>query len=478
MRPFYFCAMGGGITALIRYLWIVRFVGFVWIDPIPRDRSTVAAFLTTTANPSIALAPHFTSRSHVRTNAGRTTLPTTIRNGWCAHNAGRINNDYYDYLYNCRRFPEPPRPENRKSFGVVEGCCGCGLNRLSLLGCYSILRRAQSRKWHRTTAIQLLSSSSSHDSPSSMSNTSFDFSSTVEWERFYQKELLQQQQQQQQKHQPGKNEEADEGKYTEMIGVPLEWHSSIPTSTLLDLIPSRTNISLSSSSTSTSESGEDNCINGTRSNRSVLVMIGCGTSDLPYHVLQRYRHTWRVVLLDSSPTCIEILQRRYRSTTSRNDGNNADNDEMGYICGDVANLNALLQKQFGQTRWNHSSPPPDQIAAAPTASAAGAMVDCVYDKGLLDALLCGEGWNGPVTTLLEQVAAVLREGGSYIVISYRLPSSTQDFLIEMGNPYGLVKWDFSPYHDNEDGHNSSTQCNPTVASPRVQVSRATKKTLH
>lgn len=83
-------------------------------------------------------------------------------------------------------------------------------------------------------------------------------------------------------------------------------------------------------------------------------------------------------------------------------------------------------------------------------------IDCIFDKGLLDALLCSEGWNGLVERLFGEVSALLATGGSYILVSYQLPSSTKEFLSKLG-----MRWEFGLFA-NKYG--------------RVELSRAIQKT--
>lgn len=131
-------------------------------------------------------------------------------------------------------------------------------------------------------------------------------------------------------------------------------------------------------------------------------MVGCGSSELPSVVQQCHPSCEQLTLLDSSETCLQTLKNRY-------------GDSMSYACGDATQLSQVL-----------SSLP----------------VDVIYDKGLMDALFCDEGWNGPIADLLEEAGKVLNDqGGVYILISYRLPSSTQEFLAQVGKANQL-EWQF------------------------------------
>jgi hypothetical protein len=108
---------------------------------------------------------------------------------------------------------------------------------------------------------------------------------------------------------------------------------------------------------------------------------------------------------------------------------------MTYICGDAVQLSKTL-------RQDENFP---------------SQYDVIMDKGLTDAILCGEGWDGPLKQLLTEASTVLNSGGKYALICYRLSDPTREFLQEVGDEVGL-SWSF-----NVDGTND-----------RVSVSTATK----
>ncbi|KAL7562513.1 hypothetical protein ACA910_008221 [Epithemia clementina (nom. ined.)] len=321
--------------------------------------------------------------------------------------------------------------------------------------------------------------------------TSFDLSSTVEWERFYQHSSS--------SPYDKKSHEDDNNQDQSLAPLlsDMEWHSSIPMSRLLDLVPSLT--------TTTATTGDVAAIDIVERRRRKMVMIGCGTSNLPHHILNRFNNkkknnsntpaadddidaSWQIILLDSSPTCIQMLQERYRLQYQRS--------EISYICGDVLDMSKLLlamqQEQHSEDEQQQHEILVQEEINRPSSSSSSSfllssLVDCVYDKGLLDALLCGEGWNGPVASLLEQVGTVLQPGGSYILVSYPLPSSTKQFLMEQGAQWGLGQWNFGYYCDNDcnsdpqqqdsnsgtDENNNSIKNGMTFAPlRRVQIARA------
>lgn len=199
---------------------------------------------------------------------------------------------------------------------------------------------------------------------SARSAASFDFSAPSEWEYFYQ--------------------ESSEV---------LEWHSSIPLERIASYVP-------------TLENAE-------------ILMVGCGNSRLPATILSSCNaKNPKIVLLDTSQTCLDQLEQEYGSSVE-------------YVCGNAVALDRLFpNRQF----------------------------DMVLDKGLSDALFCSEGWNGPIQKLFESTAKILRSDGQYLLVSYKLPQSTKDFLEEIGDTVGL-DWQFDLKEDSNE---------------RVGVSLATK----
>lgn len=180
---------------------------------------------------------------------------------------------------------------------------------------------------------------------------SFDFSAPSEWDAFY-------------KERP----------------EILEWHASVPLDRIASYVPERD---------------------------AHVLLVGCGNSQLPGTILAS-RQNARLVLLDTSQTCLDQLKETYGSSVE-------------YVCGNAAELERLFpNRQF----------------------------DMVLDKGLSDALFCSEGWNGPIEQLYRGATKILRPGiGRYLLISYKLPSSTQDFLREVGNQVGM-DWDFDLKQDS------------------------------
>lgn len=178
----------------------------------------------------------------------------------------------------------------------------------------------------------------------------------------------------------------------------IEWHSSIPLEKIASFVPEG----------------------------SKCLVPGCGNSKLPQVILSQVPDV-SITLLDSSQTCINQLKEEYGSSIA------------DYHCGDATKLSDLFP--------------------FPTAQNNQDKFDIIIDKGLSDAILCGEGWNGPLERLCKEASAILKdETGQYLLISYRLPKSTQAFLQEVGQEVGL-EWQFELPDSNN----------------RVSVSRARKQ---
>jgi hypothetical protein len=199
-------------------------------------------------------------------------------------------------------------------------------------------------------------------------NSFVDFSAPGEWETFYQ--------------------ESSQGV--------LEWHSSVPLDRIASYVPR--------------QPPQDDAD---------ILIIGCGNSQLPRTIRSNFPKA-KIVLLDSSPTCLDQLMQLYGS-------------DMEYVCANAVQLERLFpHRKF----------------------------DIIIDKGLSDAIFCSEGWNGPLEELYSGAASILRPGiGRYLLVSYRLPTATKEFLDDVGQKGGLT-WEFDIEKDSND---------------RVGVSLATKR---
>jgi hypothetical protein len=85
--------------------------------------------------------------------------------------------------------------------------------------------------------------------------------------------------------------------------------------------------------------------------------------------------------------------------------------------------------------------------------------DVIVDKGLLDALMCGEGFDSDLEKLMDGIEAVLtrREWGISILICFQLSTSSKQSLVELAssgkdNASTALFWDFDcPVEGSENG---------------------------
>jgi hypothetical protein len=147
---------------------------------------------------------------------------------------------------------------------------------------------------------------------------------------------------------------------------------------------------------------------------SSCLIVGCGVSRLPRviydaHNVKCIDNPTKIVCFDSSKECLEQLKTQFPSPLP---------ESIDLVCGDVLNLTNSLDG----------------------ANSSNTLFDIIIDKGLLDALLCGEGWNGPVESFMRESIAVMKPGSQYLLISYPLPKSTQTFLQDVTK--SKLQWQF------------------------------------
>eukprot|EP00563_Minutocellus_polymorphus_P019334 CAMPEP_0197715666 /NCGR_PEP_ID=MMETSP1434-20131217/784_1 /TAXON_ID=265543 /ORGANISM="Minutocellus polymorphus, Strain CCMP3303" /LENGTH=268 /DNA_ID=CAMNT_0043299855 /DNA_START=87 /DNA_END=893 /DNA_ORIENTATION=+ len=182
----------------------------------------------------------------------------------------------------------------------------------------------------------------------------------------------------------------------QLVFEPYEWHSSLDHDVVFQLV----------------ERGGS------------ILFVGCGSSAMPLELHDRHQGETHITCLDYSPSCIEQLAQSWGSTRSN----------MSFVCGDATRLETVPAIANGDER-----------------------TDAIIDKGLIDALMCGEGWNGDVERLLTSAAKQLKTNGLYILASYKLSSATKDFLLDVGKEVGL-EWTF----DLEDEDNTRVSLSKAV----------------
>ena len=129
------------------------------------------------------------------------------------------------------------------------------------------------------------------------------------------------------------------------------------------------------------------------------LFIGCGNSHLPRKFYDACHGKARITCLDYSQPCLDILKSLHSK----------DCPNMMFV-----NANVLeLSKVFCESSQKF---------------------DIIVDKGLLDALMCTENWSSTVKQLIKEIISVIEvNGGTYILISYKLASSTKEFLMDVSS---------------------------------------------
>uniref|UniRef100_A0A7S2LUZ0 Methyltransferase type 11 domain-containing protein n=1 Tax=Leptocylindrus danicus TaxID=163516 RepID=A0A7S2LUZ0_9STRA len=177
----------------------------------------------------------------------------------------------------------------------------------------------------------------------------------------------------------------------------FEWHSEVSNDDILDelLLHCGNNADEDSSSQS-------------------HLLVGTGNSLLPRDLYDKLDGGATVTCLDYSLTCIKNLEMVH--------GDSCPN--MKFIHGDATMLTDIFSHDI----------------ETPTGGSNNVLFNSVIDKGLIDALMCSEGWNGPVVNVLQGVTSVLKTNGIFMLISYKLPNPTKAFMEEISAE--KLVWEF------------------------------------
>mmetsp|Transcript_19425 Transcript_19425/g.28712 ORF Transcript_19425/g.28712 Transcript_19425/m.28712 type:complete len:290 (+) Transcript_19425:146-1015(+) len=172
----------------------------------------------------------------------------------------------------------------------------------------------------------------------------------------------------------------------------FEWHSSIPHSFIIEELQPRQNI----------------------------LIVGNGNSRLPFDIYTHFDSDVNITVVDYSQPCIDFLRNAHQASCP----------SIQFVCGDATNLEQIIH-----TQCTHGE---------------SVQYDIVIDKGLMDAMMCTDGWDGEgnVKKYFHEVGKVLNfrkdfvqtGGGKIVLVAYRLSSSTRDFLEELGRDIG-VEWE-------------------------------------
>ena len=198
-----------------------------------------------------------------------------------------------------------------------------------------------------------------------------------------------------------------------------EWHSHIPHSIIVDAI----------APTIVAASKYYMQINANE--LPSILLVGTGNSALPRILHDAFDIPVRVTCLDYSPVCVEMIRSMYSDLCPN----------MDFVLGDATRLQETVDNE---------------------------QYDVIVDKGLLDALMCGEGFDSDLKKLMGGIDAVLtrREWGIYVLVCFQLSKSNREFFTELTdrgeshNPN--LFWDFDiPVEGSENGRatfNLATRC--------------------
>ena len=231
----------------------------------------------------------------------------------------------------------------------------------------------------------------------------------------------------------------------------FDWHASIPHETILSEIKP-----LASSSVPCK-----------------VLFVGTGNSILPRRLYDEYRYSrdddddgdggggggsdndqMSITCMDYSQPSIDILRSLHQM----------DCPGMNFVCGDVNTLVRDLEQggvECVRIRDCDDSDSGDGRGKGELQRECG-IFDYVVDKGLMDALMCGEGWDSDIDSAtytgtdtdtgsasggggrgvlqyFKEAKRVLKPGGTLILVSYKLSQATKEYLQRVGAHVG-IQW--------------------------------------
>ena len=199
----------------------------------------------------------------------------------------------------------------------------------------------------RRIALQLLEHRWNH--------TPFDFSSKSGWDNFYITGR--------QTSEIGHDDSVDDVVDT-IESLEYEWHPHIPHSAIVEYIKPTISKAYQYYSCQSTTTSQDHKVRRMPS----ILLIGCGNSALPRLLHDAFDNIdVEVTCLDYSPVCIEMIKSMYKDSCPH----------MKFAVGDATRLQDVQWEED-----THSIEEEDE---------GGKHFDAIVDKGLLDALMCGEG---------------------------------------------------------------------------------------
>jgi len=220
----------------------------------------------------------------------------------------------------------------------------------------------------------------------------FDFSSKLGWDTFYEDGIQ-------------ATTNGDDHKDTTTEKLEYEWHPHISHSIIVDCIKP------------TIETASE-YYQSTLQNKRMpsILLVGCGNSALPRILHDAFDISVEVTCLDYSPICIDMIRNMYQESCPN----------MRFVIGDATKLQDV--------QWDDDT----------TEQSKDKQFDVIVDKGLLDALMCGDGFD--MEQLMHGTNHVLtnRDWGLYVLICFELSKSSKQSLVELGNnECRSLIWDFN-----------------------------------
>ena len=209
--------------------------------------------------------------------------------------------------------------------------------------------------------------------------STFDFASKQGWNDFYQ--------QREQKEQSGSSPTnvpvrptSSTSRTSSDNSFEFEWHSSIDHSYILSSIEKGSNV----------------------------LFVGTGNSNLPRSLYDAHDGNTKITCVDYSQPCIDMMENMHQASAPT----------MDFVCGDATDLVGLVGGGSSSTPY-----------------------DFVVDKGLMDAMVCGEGWDWDLERYFKGVKSLLEErAGKIILITFKLTSPMKSYLDDIGESYDII-WD-------------------------------------
>ena len=208
----------------------------------------------------------------------------------------------------------------------------------------------------------------------------FDYSSKAGWDGFY--------------HQGYADSQTDGRPTGDLVdSLAFEWHGHISNEVLAKLVDG-----------SIAQAAR-NYRNSTDDRLPSILLVGCGNSALPRVLHDAFSTPVEITCLDYSKVCIDMVQSMYGSCPN-----------MNFVVGCATKLRQTIDQHFDDAK----------------------QYDAIIDKGLLDALLCNEGFE--VDSLMNGVDEVLTSSdwGLHVLVSFPLTGMLKSSLDEMQD----LKWQF------------------------------------